>query len=386
MTRRERLEADLCVVGAGIVGLAHAHEGRRRGLRVAVLDRDERAVGASVRNFGHAFFTAVADEDFECAMRTRELWLELGRRADLNVAAAGSLVVARAADELAVIEGVAADPIRKATVLTPAQAGALAPIPTNDLVGALHCTLDLCVDPRSAVAGLARLLEDDPGASVRWGEPVSAVEPGIVTAEQVEVHAPAIVLAPGPAWATLPLEARDGLSGLRLCKLQMLRVAAPGGRVYGPGLLGALSMIRYPVFTRRPGSHDLRRRLTAQRPELIDAAINLIVTQLPGGDLVIGDTHEYGTTLSPFADEQLFELLLEEARQLLGAPPLSVRERWTGVYPVLADASLDRDGHLVVTEPLEGVRVVEVVSGLGMTIALGKAATVLDDLELAVTS
>src|SRR4029079_10113286 len=64
--------ADLVVVGAGLVGLGHAHalrvvssvradrgalgrasDAHRRGLSVAVIDRDARPVGASVQNFGH---------------------------------------------------------------------------------------------------------------------------------------------------------------------------------------------------------------------------------------------------------------------------------------------------------------------------------------------
>ena len=37
---------DLAIVGAGIVGLAHAVEAVRRGLSVVVVERDERATGA----------------------------------------------------------------------------------------------------------------------------------------------------------------------------------------------------------------------------------------------------------------------------------------------------------------------------------------------------
>ena len=50
-------------MGAGVVGLAHAWHATRVGLRVVVVERDEHAVGASVRNFGHICTTAQAGAD-----------------------------------------------------------------------------------------------------------------------------------------------------------------------------------------------------------------------------------------------------------------------------------------------------------------------------------
>jgi FAD dependent oxidoreductase TIGR03364 len=235
---RQTVDAELCVVGAGIVGLAHAHEGRRRGLRVALLERDQRAVGASVRNFGHAFVAAVSDgEDLERALHARERWLELGARAKLSICDAGTLVIARAEDELTVLEGAAANPRRRARMLTAAQAGELAPIPTDEVLGAMLGTLDLRVDPRSAVGGLARLLEEDQGAHVEWGAAVHEIAPGEVRSGWLTVRAPRIVICPGPDFAALPPGARGGLGDLALCKLQMLRIAAPHDRRYSPAQL-----------------------------------------------------------------------------------------------------------------------------------------------------
>jgi FAD dependent oxidoreductase TIGR03364 len=380
---RQTIDADLCVVGAGIVGLAHAHEGRRRGLRVVLLERDQRAVGASVRNFGHAFVAAVSDgEDLECALGARERWLELGARAQLAIADAGTLVIARAEDELAVLEGAAANPRRGARMLTAAQAAELAPIPTAEVLGALHGTLDLRVDPRMAAAGLARLLEEDPGAQVEWRAAVQEIAPAEVHSSRLTVRAPRIVICPGPDFAAMPSGSASGLDGLTLCALQMLRIAAPHERRYPPALVTGLSTIRYPAFTAQPASAQVRERLLAQRPELVEAGIHLIVTQLPDGDLIIGDTHAYADTPAPFRDERLDELLLAEARRLLGADALAVRERWIGVYPTAAAGHLASGGdHFAVTAPFDGARVVEVTSGLGMTMALGHAASVLDELE-----
>lgn len=51
---------DLAVVGGGIIGLAHAYMAAKAGKRVAVIEKDVRANGASIRNFG--FITVTGQE------------------------------------------------------------------------------------------------------------------------------------------------------------------------------------------------------------------------------------------------------------------------------------------------------------------------------------
>ena len=374
------IDTDVCVVGAGIVGLAHAFEVRRRGLEVVVLERSARAVGASVRNFGLGFIAAMADgEGLECALVARERWIELGRRAAIEVLECGSVIVARHEDELEVMAGAGRDERRGARVITREEVAELAPIPIDGLVGALHARRDIRVDPRRAVAGLASLLEQDPGARVIWNEHAHTAEPGRVDADGVAVRAPLVIVCPGPDYPALPAELRPRRAALTRCRLQMLRVAGPGARRYTPALLTGLSLLRYPAFTAQRGFERVRARITEERPELVAAGIHLIVAQLPGGDLILGDTHEYEDTVSPFRDERLDRLVLTEAARLLGVEHLEVRERWQGVYP-----SAPGDPFMV-AEPLPGVWVVEVVSGVGMTAALGLAPRALEQMLAAST-
>ncbi len=371
------IDVDVCVVGAGIVGLAHALEARRRGLTVALLDRDDHAAGASVRNFGHLFFTSVADgAPFERAMLARERWLELIDRAGIHSVAGGTLIVARAPDEAALLEVVAADPARQARMLTRTEVGALAPIPTDAVIAGFHSGLDLRVDPRSAAAGLAALLEHDADAHVYWRTHVHAVEPGMVQAANISVRAPAVIVCPGPDFRSLPPALRPGLEPLTLCTLQMLRLAPPDARAYRTALATGLSLVRYPAFATRPEAAPLRARLLVERPELLEHGIHLLVTQLPDGDLIVGDTHAYGDTPAPFGEERLYQLLLQEAALLLGYEP-QVRQRWHGIYPSVTSEESDA---FSVTAPLPGVRVVQNVAGIGMTLSPGQAPAVLDAL------
>ena len=97
------------MVGAGIVGIAHALEAARRGLSVALFERNARALGASIRNFGIVIPLAVAPgRGHERALRSRQVWMEIAAEAGIWHDAAGSLVLAYHEDEYAVLNEFAA--------------------------------------------------------------------------------------------------------------------------------------------------------------------------------------------------------------------------------------------------------------------------------------
>src|ERR1043166_8408070 len=96
------------VVGAGILGLAHAYHLARRGLRVVVFERDRQAQGASVRNFGMIWpIGQPLGPLYRRARRSREPWLEVLAASGLWHRSCGSLHLAYHEDEAQVLRGFA---------------------------------------------------------------------------------------------------------------------------------------------------------------------------------------------------------------------------------------------------------------------------------------
>lgn len=96
--------SDIIVVGAGIIGLAHARAAARRGLSVTILEADQAPRGASVRNFGHACITGQTGEFAELAATGRQHWLDAAAEADFWAAPTGAFVVASSQAQMAILE------------------------------------------------------------------------------------------------------------------------------------------------------------------------------------------------------------------------------------------------------------------------------------------
>jgi FAD dependent oxidoreductase TIGR03364 len=365
------LSADLVVVGAGVVGLAHAVEARARGLSVAVIERDARAVGASVRNFGHIGTTLQGGEAAAYAAAARDRWLNLAPKAGFEVLEAGTMVVARSEAELAVVEEFAGAHPDLARLLASGQIRDLFPLATAEVVGAAHLTQDLRIDPREAIPALAAWLESM-GVRFAWNTHVGSVEEGVVHTSRGDFRGARIVCACGHDLDRLfPAIAEN--YGLQRCLLHMFEVAPPGNARIGPAILTGTGMLRYAALAAMPSVAAVRAEIEKQHPELLDRVVNLMLTQRPDGSVVLGDTHHYDRTHQPFDDEGVAQLLLREGSHLLGAK-LTVRRRWRGMY---AESPMT---DLLIAQPHPGTRVVSVTTGTGMTTALGIAPAVLDEL------
>jgi FAD dependent oxidoreductase TIGR03364 len=368
--------ADVIIVGAGILGLAHALAAARRGLRPLVLDRDAQANGASVRNFG--FVTVTGQQAGACwrrALRSRDVWEEVAPLAGIEVLQHGLAVLARRAESAAVLEAFARTEMGAAcTLLDGAEAARRFP----DLArGAPRALLwsphERRVESRDAIPRLAAWLEAAQGVAIRRNVMVRGVDEAGVDTSAGRFAAPLIVLCPGDDFLTLFPE-RIAAQGVTKCKLHMLRLASPGFRLPG-AVMSDLGLVRYLGYAELPQAEALRHVLLREQRAQLDNGVHLIVVQSADGSLVVGDSHHYGTTPDPFQPEAVDALILEEFEAALGIAPPPVIARWTGVYASAPDKLMFRDA------PAPNIRLVMVTSGTGASTAFAIAEETLAELH-----
>jgi D-hydroxyproline dehydrogenase subunit beta len=365
--------ADVVVVGAGIVGLAHAWTAARLGKKVVVLERRLAAAGASVANFGLLWpIGQPAGRMFELAMRSRALWLEVLEAAAIPHKPTGSLHVACREDEVQTGQEFAelAPALGyRCSWLNREEALASSPVLNpRTVMGALRSETEISVDPREVLRLLPRFLADRYDIEFRWGCSVLEVRYPQVHTTEGTWTAEKVIVCTGADFDNLYPELLLQ-SGMTCCRLQMLRTPPqPHGWELGPALAGGLTFRFYPSFEICTSLPELRERIARETPEYDRYGIHTMISQASSGELTLGDSHEYGVPVSPFSREEIDQLILRHIETYARIPNFSVAERWHGVY------SRHRSRPFVRLQPEPGVDVVTGLGGAGMTLSFAVAA------------
>jgi FAD dependent oxidoreductase TIGR03364 len=380
---------DIAIVGAGILGLAHAYAAAKAGKSVTVFERSPKAAGASIRNFGMVWpIGQPHGEMLALSLRSRELWIELLTAARLPFRNTGSLHLAYAEDEVAVCEEFAAVApgmgyrcswLDAAHVLAKSDAvveeGSL-----GTLQGGLWSDTELTVDPRQIIAKLPAFLTERYGVKFHFATQVRAIEPtstgSVVSSAAGLVHAQTVFVCSGEDFESLYPE-HFAASGLTRCKLQMMRTAPqPAGWELGPSLAAGLTLRFYPAFQICKSLPALAQRIAAETPEFDRWGIHALVSQTADGALTLGDSHEYGLSVDIFNKQEIDDVILEYTLGFLKAPDLKVAERWYGVY------AKHPSKPLVAMSPEKRVRIVASPGGSGMTLSMGVGEHSLKEMGL----
>jgi len=358
------------VIGAGIVGLATARALAIRGYKVTVFERNERAVGASIRNFGMIWPIGQATGPlFERAMLSRSIWKEICTGARIWHDELGSLHLAYHNDELKVItEYVEANhQYRDCSLLNPAQALQKSPaVNPQGLKGALWSGEEMIVESRVAVGQIAAYLAEKYDVEFNWNTAISRIEEPKVFSGERSWQADEIFICSGADFETLYPElflATD----ITKCKLQMMRlVSQPDDWRIGPALCGGLSMIHYPGFQAAASLPSLRARYEDQYADYLKWGIHVMVSQNGGGELTIGDSHEYGLVHDPFDKAFINDMIIKYLQTFAAFQDWKLLQSWHGIYPKMTNGKTE-----LIIDIAPGLTVINGLGGNGMTLSFG---------------
>ncbi len=369
---RDMEQKKAIVIGAGIVGLATARALALRGFQVEVFERYERATKASVRNFGMIWpIGQPKGALLNRAMRSRSIWLEVLEEADIWHEKAGSLHLAYHPLEWEVMNEFArqeqAD--RNCQLLSPREVAKHSPAANRQgLYGGLYSPSEVIVDPREALAKLPAYLSEKYGVHFHWQTAITEVDYPRVRAGKSTWTSDVIYICSGADFETLfpELFHEDAMDR---CQIQMMRTAPqPDGWRIGPALCGGLTLIHYRSFQWAASLPRLKTYFEERYPEYLRRGIHVMAAQNGKGELILGDSHTYGSTFAPDNREDTIQLILQYLKNMASFKDETLAARWLGVYAKTRDGTSEW-----ICRPQPGVTIVTGLGGAGMTLSFGLA-------------
>ena len=362
---------EILIVGSGIVGLAHALACAKRGKKVLVIEKSLFPIGASIRNFGLIWPIGQPIGDrFERAMKSRSIWLDIIDKTGIYADKSGSLHVVHSADESEIIEEYV-QTLREARLdamfLTPEKTKIVSPkVNGNALLGSMWSPYEITVNPREAITSIAEYLKNTLHVQFEYGVQGMYVNDHSLICSDRIIHFEQAYICSGESFELYTPD-----KDLLRVKLQMMRtVPQPNQWKLGPAICGGLTLLHYDSFKHISSLQQLKIRIEKEKPLYIKYGIHVLISQHGNGELILGDSHEYGNTLDPFISEEINTLIIKEINRIYLIPELTIDQKWIGIYAKYPGFSE------YVKKIHDDITIVNGLGGAGMTLSFGLAEEV----------
>jgi glycine/D-amino acid oxidase-like deaminating enzyme len=307
---------EVAIVGAGIVGAACADEFARRGMHVAVIDRDLVGGGATAAGMGHIVTMDDSEPQFSLTRYSQRLWQKLRPElpTDVEYEQCGTIWVAADEEEMVEVRRKRDYYNRREVpteVLDSQTLRRLEPNLRPGLAGGLLVTEDAVLYPPCAARFLMERAQKS-GAKLHLGCSVAQVAQGRVRmTDRLEIHAKIIVNAAGAYAAQLT-------PGVEIKKRK-----------------GHLAITdRYAGFLRHQ-LVELGYLKSAHAVTSDSVAFN--VQPRRTGQILIGSSRQYGADHSE-VDSGILARMLQRAQEYMpGLAQMSTVRTWTGFRAATPD-------------------------------------------------
>jgi glycine/D-amino acid oxidase-like deaminating enzyme len=349
---------DAVIVGAGIVGAACADEFARRGMRVAMVDRDL-ASGATAAAMGHIVVLDDSEAQFALTRYSQQLWQRLRPELpeDVEYEQRGTIWVAADEEEMTEVRhkhSYYAGRGVPATVLDSQDLKRLEPNLRDGLLGGLLVAEDAVLDPPCAARFLMERAQQR-GVQLRLGAPVAQMgQRSVRLSDGFEMTAKIIVNAAG-AWAA------ELTGGVEIKKRKGHLVITD----------------RHPGFVRHQVVElGYLKSAHSVASDSLSFSVAFNVQPRRAGQILIGSSRQFGAEHKEVDDDILTRMLHRAQQYMPGLGAMPAVRTWTGFRAATADK-------LPLIGPWRGDDSLFLATGhegLGITTSLATARILVDQI------
>ncbi|MGY0407290.1 MAG: TIGR03364 family FAD-dependent oxidoreductase [Polaribacter sp.] len=371
------MKYDVIIVGGGVLGTFYAYHTLKKGLSVAILEKNSKPQGATVRNFGQIVPSGMNQKWQNYGRKSVGIYKSIQQNFDISIRQNGTVYLASNEEEVQLIEEL--HQINKANnytseLLTKQQCLAKYNGLRNDYCKAgLFFPDEVTVEPKTMILKLHSFMIKSLRAAIFYNTTVTHTEETnneVVahTSEGKKIKAASIIICNGNDFKAL-YPTIYNKSDLVVSKLQMMQTKPQKNYILDGSILTGLTIRRYEAFEECASWKEIKSKedsASFQRKY----GIHILFKQATDGSVILGDSHEYATAEN--SDDLGFDLnmniddfMIQEAKKIIDLPTYNIQQRWAGFY------SQCKNNDIFEHKISKNVHIVTGIGGKGMTGSAG---------------
>ncbi|WP_437824107.1 TIGR03364 family FAD-dependent oxidoreductase [Tenacibaculum mesophilum] len=368
---------DLIVVGGGVLGTFHAYHAAKKGLSVAILEKDNKPQGATVRNFGQVVPSGMNQKWQNYGRESLAIYKSIQEQFDVSIRQNGTVYIASNEEEVQLIEEL--HQINKnnsytSQLLTKEQClDKYAGLRSDYCQAGLFFPEEVTVEPRVMILRLHEFMKKELNVTIHYNTKVMATNNvtsgvSVLTSNSEEVLASKVIICNGSDFKTLYPSIYNE-SDLIVSKLQMMQTKRQKNYQLDGSILTGLTIRRYEAFEECASWNTIKAN---EDPNSFEKkyGVHILFKQATDGSVILGDSHEYATAkniddLGFDLNEDIDNFMIQEAKKIIDLPTYEIQHRWAGFYSQCKTKDLFE--HSVG----ENIHIVTGIGGKGMTGSAG---------------
>ncbi|MRX64126.1 TIGR03364 family FAD-dependent oxidoreductase [Maribacter luteus] len=349
-----RPQYDLIVVGGGILGTFHAYHALERGLKVALVEKDDTPQGATVCNYGQVLPSGMNSKWQLFGRESLRIYKEIQQQFNITVRKEGSVYFASTPEEeqlLVELNRINRNNDYPSVLLTKSECLDNYPGLCKDYVASgLFFPEEIMVEPRLMVNRLHDYLK---AAGLVIFANCNVIDCDILSngieiqcSNNKSLSAAKVVICNGTDFKTLyPTLFNE--SDLVVSKLQMMQTKPqPNYKLPGSVLTGQ-SIRTYAAFHECPSYAAIKAK--EKENSIKDKwGVQISFKQGLDGSVILGNSHESAdiskvNRLGMDLNVDIDNFIIEEAKKILDLPTYEIQRRWYGLYSHCKTADVYRE-------------------------------------------